>query len=425
MFDIRRFKIVLVMALLVTAGACAADVPEGSAGATTTYTDDAGLQAEARRIHDSVLIVDTHVDISRRFVVEVDPCGPTDWQVDVPKMVDGGMDVAFFIVYVGQGERTPEGHAAAKATALERFTAIRRMAEELCPDAIEIAYSTDDVARINAAGKRVAVIGMENGYMVGRDLSLLRQYHDLGARYLTLSHNGHNEISDSANPRSGEPESEHGGLSPFGEEVVREMNRLGMMVDVSHISGAAVLDAVRVSQSPVIASHSAVQGVVPIPRNLGDDQLRAIAAGGGVVQVVGLGAFVRLPEPEKVAALDALRAEVGIVGYADWQRLTDEERSEYRRRAAEIDERWPGGSVSDLVDHIDYAVDLIGIDHVGISSDFDGGGGVVGWENAAETLNVTLELVRRGYSESEIEQLWGGNLMRVWRENERLATAAR
>jgi membrane dipeptidase len=408
MDHIRRFHVLIALTLLVGAGSCMS-------------TPELALLDEARRIHANVLVVDTHVDISSRFAAAVDPCGPTDQQVDVPKMVEGGMDVAFFIVYVGQGERTPEGHARAHAHALDRFAAIHRMTDELCPDAIELARGADDVARILESGKRVAVIGMENGYMVGRDLALLSEYYDLGARYLTLSHNGHNDITDSANPRSGEAEAEHGGLSDFGVQVVREMNRLGMMVDVSHISGDAVLDAVRFSRSPVIASHSAVQALAPIPRNLGDDQLRAIADGGGVVQVVGLGAFVRLPEPEKSAALGALRQELGITDWAVWERLTDAERDEYRRRVEEIEQRWPGGSVVDLVDHIDHAVEIMGIDHVGISSDFDGGGGVTGWQNAAETLNVTLELVRRGYTEAEIEKLWGGNLMRVWRANEALA----
>ncbi|MFW6331493.1 MAG: membrane dipeptidase [Gemmatimonadota bacterium] len=360
--------------------------------------------------------------MTSRFAAEINPCEETERQADVPKLEEGGVDATFFVVYVGQGERTPEGYADARQTALDRFDAIHRMAETLCPDRIELAYTVDDVHRIEASGKLVAVIGLENGYMIGRDLSLLERYYDRGGRYMTLSHNGHNDITDSANPRDGEPEAEHGGLSEFGERVVREMNRLGMLVDVSHISGEAVLDAVRVSSAPVIASHSATQALRPIPRNLGDAQLRAIADAGGVVQIVGLDSFVKAPEDEKRAAQDALREEMGITDYAAWQELTDEERADYRRRQAEIEERWPGGSVADFVDHVDYAVQLIGIDHVGIASDFDGGGGVIGWDSAAESLNVTLELVRRGYTEEEIAKLWGGNLLRVWSENERLAT---
>ncbi len=382
-------------------------------------------QARARRIHEDALIVDTHVDISPRFAAEVNPCEMTERQVDVPKMEEGDVDAAFFVVYVGQGPRTPEGYAAAKETALERFAAIHRLAEELCPDRIELALTPDDVVRIAGDGKRAAAIGIENGYVIGQDLSLLQQYYDLGGRYMTLSHNGHNDISDSANPGEGEPEAEHGGLSPFGEAVVREMNRLGMMIDVSHISGDAVLDAVRVSEAPVIASHSAMQALVPIPRNLGDEQLRAIAAKGGVVQVVGLDQFVKAPPPEKEAAQNAVREELGITSYEAWQGLTDEERAEYRRRMEEIEAEYPGGTVSDLVDHVDHAVEVMGIDHVGIASDFDGGGGVTGWNSAAEAMNVTQELMDRGYTEAEIQQLWGGNFLRVWREVEAGAESGR
>ncbi len=377
--------------------------------------------ARAERIHEDALIIDTHVDISPRFAGEVNPCELTDRQVDLPKMEAGDVDAAFFIVYVGQGPRTPEAYERAKETALERFAAIRRFGQELCPDRIELALTADDVGRISADGKRAVAIGIENGYVIGRDLSLLERYHEFGGRYMTLSHNGHNDITDSANPRDGEPEAEHGGLSAFGEEVVRETNRLGMMVDVSHISGEAVLDAARVSEAPVIASHSATQALTPIPRNLGDEQLRAIAEKGGVVQIVGLDQFVKTPPPEKQEAQNALRQELGITSYEAWQRLTDEERAEYRGRMEAIDEQWPGGSVSDLIDHVDYAVELIGIDHVGIASDFDGGGGVTGWDSAAETMNVTLALMDRGYTEPEIQQLWGGNFLRVWRTVEAAA----
>lgn len=389
--------------------------------AACSTPDTAADQARAQRIHEDALIIDTHVDISPRFAAEVNPCEMTERQVDVPKMEAGNVDAAFFVVYVGQGPRTPEGYAAAKTTALERFAAIHRMAEELCPDRVEMALTPDDVVRIAGDGKRAAAIGIENGYVIGRDLSLLQQYYDLGGRYMTLSHMGHNDLSDSANPGEGEPEAVHGGLSPFGEDVVREMNRLGMMVDVSHISGAAVLDAVRVSRAPVIASHSATRALVPISRNLGDEQLRAIAGNGGVVQIVGLDQFVKAPPPEKEAAQDAVREELGITSYAAWEGLTDEERAEYRRRMEAIEAEYPGGNVGDLVDHVDHAVEVMGIDHVGIASDFDGGGGVTGWNSAAEAMNVTRELIDRGYTEAEIQKLWGGNFLRVWRAVEAAA----
>jgi len=295
------------------------------------------------------------------------------------------------------------------------------MTEEMYPDEIELAYSADDVERIHASGKLVAMIGIENGYVIGQDASLLEKYHELGARYITLAHGGHNDIADSATPRENEPESEHDGLSEFGEEVVAEMNRLGIMVDVSHIAKQAMLDAAAASQAPVIASHSSTVTINPHPRNMDDEQLLALRDNGGVMQTVALGSFVKAPPPEKQEAVAALREEMGIEGRAGVRNLSDELRADYDRRMAELDEQWPPANVQDFVDHIDHAVGLIGLDHVGISSDFDGGGGIVGWNDASETFNVTLELVRRGYSEEEITQLWGGNLLRVLRDVERVA----
>src|SRR5690606_9233415 len=320
-------------------------------------------------------------------------------------------------------ERTPENYEKAKADAMTKFNAIHRMTSELYPDQIELAYTPDDVERIHREGKLVAMIGIENGYVIGTDLSLLRKYHELGARYITLAHGGHNDIADSATPRPqlGDAEEEHGGLSEFGERVVAEMNRLGIMVDVSHISKNAMMHAVRVSKAPVIASPSSVTALADVPRNLDDEQLLAMKENGGVVQIVAFDSYVKAPDPERLEAIRQLRESLGITGPGGLRSLTEEQRAEYERRMAEIDARWPRATVSDFVDHIDYAVKLIGIDHVGIASDFDGGGGVIGWADASETFNVTLELVRRGYTEEGIAKLWGGNLLRVWREVERVA----
>src|SRR5690606_5191183 len=379
----------------------------------------------ARAIHERVLTIDTHDDIPFDFATpEVDPGVRGDRQVDLVKMREGGLDAGFFIVYVGQTERTPEAYERAKELALTKFRAIHRMAE-MYPDQVEIAYTADDVERIHREGKLVAAIGMENGFVIGKDLSLLEEYHRLGARYITLAHGGHNDIADSATPREnlGDGEAEHDGLSEFGEQVVAEMNRLGIMVDVSHISKAAMMHAVRVSKAPVIASHSSTRALADHPRNMDDEQLLALKENGGVMQTVAFDSYVKVTPPEKREALAQLREEVGIRG--GWRQalaeMPEERRREYERRVAEIEARWPRATVSDFVDHIDYAVELIGIDHVGISSDFDGGGGVTGWNDASETFNVTLELVRRGYTEEEIAKLWGGNLLRVWRENERIA----
>ncbi len=400
----------------VLLGGCAPGTPEERA--------ERALAARAAAIHERVLTLDTHVDVPLNFATRaVDPGVAGDFQVDLPKMRAGGLDAGFFVVSVGQTARTPENEAQARADAMTKFEAIHRMAGELYPDEIEIAHSAADVPRIAAAGKLVAAIGIGNGYAVGRDLSLLETYHRLGARYMTLAHGGHNDVADSATPREalGDAESEHGGVSPFGAQVIAEMNRLGMLVDVSHVSRAAMLDAVRLSEAPVIASHSSMHALMPHPRNLDDEQLLALAGSRGVVQTVALGAFLSETAALRAAEYRNIRGAFGMIPGQQPEELGAEPYEDYVGRMEALDERWPDATVADFVDHIDYAVNLIGIDHVGISSDFDGGGGVVGWSDASETLNVTVELVRRGYSEEEIARLWGGNLLRVWGEAEAVA----
>ena len=390
----------------------------------TADADDA-LRARAAAIHNSIMTIDSHDDIPFDFATAtVDPLNASR-QLTLEKMRAGGLDVAFFIVYVGQTERTTENYAKAKADALIKFEAIHRMAEQMYPEEIDIAYSADDVERIHDSGKLVAAIGIENGYVLGQDLSMLAIYHELGARYITLAHNGHNDIADSAQPRTqyGDENSEHGGISEFGADVIAEMNRLGFMVDVSHISKAAALDAMRLSRAPVIASHSSAYALAAHPRNLDDETLLALRENGGVMQAVAFAGYVKVQPPEQRDARNELWAEFDIDNPRDLPNLTQEQRREFDQRWAEILDRWPPADLQDFVDHIDYSVNLIGIDHVGISSDFDGGGGVNGWQDASETFNVTLELVRRGYSRAEIEKLWGTNLLRVWREVEAVAAA--
>ncbi len=390
--------------------------------APETESEDSIVET-ARGIHERVITLDTHVDIPSNYATEeVDPGVRGDFQVDLPKMEEGGLNTAFFIVYVGQTERTPENYEKAKQDAMMKFDAIHRMSDEMYPERIEFAYTADDVVRIHESGKLVATIGIENGYVVGKDLSLLEKYHGLGARYITLAHGGHNDISDSATPREdlGDAESEHDGISAFGEEVIAEMNRLGIMVDVSHISKAAMLDAARLSQAPVMASHSGTRALSDHPRNMDDEQLLALNENGGVIQTVALGTFVKNP-PDKQKAMEELLGEYGISSLGGMASLPEDKQAELRARRTELASQWPEANVSDFVDHIDHSVELIGIEHVGISSDFDGGGGIDGWNDASETFNVTLELVRRGYTEEQIEKLWSGNLLRVWREVERVA----
>ena len=394
-------------------------------GSDSSSGTEEDLVEKARAIHERVITIDTHDDIPFNFASpEVDPGVRGDRQVDIEKMEEGGLDVAFFVVYVGQTERTPENYERAKADALTKFEAIHRMAEEMYPDKIEIPYTADDVERILSEGKKVAAIGIENGFVIGKDLSLLQRYQELGARYMTLAHGGHNDIADSATPRENldESEEEHGGLSEFGEEVVAEMNRVGILVDVSHISKNAMLDAVRVSKAPVIASHSSVRALCDVPRNMDDEQLLALAENGGVIQMVALDRFVKKWPQEKQDAVDQVRQDLGITSRAAFRTMTDEQRQQYQDRLKEITEIWPRTNVSEYVDHIDYAVNLMGIEHVGISSDFDGGGGIDGWNDASETFNITVELFRRGYTEEEIEMIWSGNTLRIWREMERVSS---
>lgn len=400
---------------------------------------EAELNEYARGIHDRVITIDTHDDIPFNFATqEVDPADPaSERQITLPKMREGGLDVGFFVVYVGQGKfdqgsydsmRDAEGNEFAYGQAILKFDAIHRMTEQMYPDQIELAYTADDVERINASGKLVAVICMENGWSIGNDLSKIQEFHDRGARYITLAHGGHNDICDSATPRSNEPEAEHNGVSEFGKQVITEMNRVGIMVDVSHISKKSMIDACTLSKAPVILSHSGIDAINEHARNIDDEQLLALKKNGGVIQCVALSSFVKSRNtPEREEAVSTLRDEFNIPlisSSAAIQALSEERRNAYNQKLAEIDEQFPqlpAATVEDYVNHIDHVVNLIGIDHVAISSDFDGGGGIVGWEDASKTFNVTLELVKRGYSEEDIAKIWGGNTLRIWREAERVS----
>jgi membrane dipeptidase len=378
---------------------------------------------------DTLLTLDTHIDIPLDFATpSADPLDG-DLQVNLEKMRSGGLDAGFFIVYVGQSARTPDNYAAAKTDALTKFAAIHRMAEELYPDRIEIAYAAADVRRIAAAGKLVAAIGVENGFSLGPNAEHVERYYELGARYMGLVHDGDNDLARSARPRAelDDPADSDTGVTQIGANAIAKMNALGVMVDISHGSTQTALDAMRLSAAPVIASHSGIAGVSWHPRNLDDVTLVALSEVGGVVQVVAFDAYLKAQSPEQLEALQALRERVGLTRGPP-SALPEPARLEYEAGLREIQARWPPATVRDLVDHIDYAVKLIGVDYVGISSDFGGGGGIVGWSDATETGNVTAELEARGYSSAEIAKLWSGNLLRVWEAAERTAaelTAAR
>jgi len=378
---------------------------------------DTGVPAAA-----PLITLDTHVDIPLDFATPaVDPRS-ANLQVNLEKMARGGLDAAFFIVYVAQSVRADANYAQAQADAQTKFAAIHRMAEELYPSRIEIAYHADDVERIAGRGKLVAAIGIENGFVLGKNLELLDRDYELGARYVTLVHNGDNDLARSAQPSKelGDGDTDTG-VSELGAAAIARMNRLGIMVDVSHGSKRTALDAMRLSRAPVIASHSAVGGLVAHPRNMDDETLLALRDDGGVIQVVAFDEYLKARPEEEVAALGDLRASVGLTERRGLGALDAEQRARWDAGLRSIRERWPGATVRDLVDHIDYAVRLIGVEHVGIASDFGGGGGIVGWSDASETHNVTAELEARGYSRADIAKLWSGNLLRVWREAERVS----
>jgi membrane dipeptidase len=385
---------------------------------------DPALVARARVIHDRVITLDTHADINPRdFTAERNYTQRLDTQVNLPKMEEGGLDAAFFIVYVGQGSLTPEGYDRAYKQAIDKFDAIHRLTKEIAPDRIGLALTADDVHRIAKSGRKVALIGVENAYPIGTEIGRVKEFFDRGGRYMSLAHNGNSQFADSnTSERDG---TMHQGLSALGRQVIAEMNKWGIMVDVSHPSKAANMQAIELSKAPVIASHSAARALADHSRNLDDEQLRAIQRNKGVVQTVAFDNYVKVKppdSPERAAAIAKLRLELGLQGGPSSQ--TDATRAEFRRRMADIDKQHPPAprsTVADFVDHIDYMVKLIGLDHVGISSDFDGGGGVLGWDGAEETFNVTLELVRRGYSEEQIAKLWSGNLLRVMTDVQRIA----
>jgi membrane dipeptidase len=406
-------------------------------------SDEDALFKKARAIHDKVIALDTHIDFApANLVGEQNYTQRLETQFNLPKMLDGGLDALFFSIFVGQTREAqdpdafkPEGYERAYKLAIEKFDAVHRFTHEIAPDKIALASNSADVRRINAQGKKVALMGAENGYPIGEDIARVKEFHDRGARYLSLTHNGHNQLSDS---HTGERDGwKWNGLSPLGKQVIAEMNRLGIMVDVSHASKESMMQTAALSKAPIIASHSAVRVLCDVSRNMDDEQLFTLKKTGGVIQIVAYGSFVKTTRPdssERVAAIAALRKEYNLPEatgpgqrarfQAALKELSSDQRAEYEKKLAEIDQKHPGdppATLKDFVGHVDYAVKLIGSDHVGISSDFDGGGGVNGWNDASETFNVTLELVRRGYTEDQIAKLWGGNLLRVMDEVQRIA----
>jgi len=373
--------------------------------------DDA--EEAPQTLHERILTLDTHVDIPLTYMTEIDPAGATDLQVDFSKLRAGGLDAAFFIIYTPQGEEVKSGFAEAEEIAATRINAIEAMLKAY-PDSIELARSADDVARINGSGKIAALIGMENAFPLAANIDAAAEWAARGVRYVGITHFGHNQFGDSSNPH---PERDdgprHNGLSDLGRALVGALNDAGIMVDVSHAGKATMMQAADLSRAPIIASHSGAKAVSDSPRNLDDEQLRKIAEVGGVAQMVALAAYVKGLTPAQEAFGAEMEARFNIKTDADVDALSAADKLKLDEAREKLRAMEPIASVADFVDHIDHAVKIAGIDHVGIASDFDGGGGVEGWQDASQTGNVTAELVRRGYSESDIAKIWGGNLLRV------------
>ena len=372
----------------------------------------------AEEIHLRVLTVDTHCDTPMRMVssgwdmsVRHEP-GRRSGCIDLPRMLEGGLDAEFFAVFTGQGPLTDVGYAEARQSAAAALDAVDAMCAGH-PDLVALAFSPEDAYRLEKEGRRAAFVGMENGYPVGTDLSLVRTYYDRGVRYLTLCHSSDNDICDSSTDRD-DPEDR--GLSDFGRQVVAECNRLGMMIDVSHSSDRSLAEILELTQAPVIASHSCARALCDHPRNLSDDMLRAVAENGGVIQICFVSGFLKKQKsnPEREKAMADLREK-----YGSFRDIKDEDvRRKVREEYEALYEKYPGdrAEVRDIVDHVDHVVRLIGVDHVGFGTDFDGGGGVEGCDDVSDMPRLTEELLRRGYSEEDIRKIWGGNIMRVFSE---------
>ncbi len=389
-----------------------------------TSCNHESLSEKAEKIHERIFTIDSHTDTPLWFTRSAFDLNTrhdsreTRSRVDFPRMKEGGLDGIFFAAFVGQGERTPEANAKVKERINRIIDSIYTCVERY-PEVAEIVTSPDEAYRCEREGRKAVFIGIENGYPVGTDISNVKEFYNRGVRYITLCHSANNEICDSSTDTT-----EHNGLSAFGEEVVKEMNRFGIMIDVSHISDSSFYDVINLSEAPVIASHSSIRAVRDNPRNLTDDMLQKLAANGGVIQICILSDYIKDmgPNPERDSAFDAIR-----IKYKYFKDLSEEEYKQARQEWIATDKKFPRklATVSDMVDHIDHAVSIAGIDHVGIGTDFDGGGGLSDCYDVSEMGNITMELLKRGYSEEEIEKIWGRNLMRVMREVEEYATTRR
>lgn len=374
------------------------------------------------KVHEKAITIDSHTDTPMWFLNEEYSFASTHdsrtqrSKVDIPRMEAGRLDGIFLAVFVGQQERDAKGNLSAKLEALQVFDSIHSNLRRF-PQYIQLALKSEDIYPIVKENKRAIFIGLENGYPIGADLSLIDSFYFRGARYITLCHTLNNDICDSSTDPKG---AEYNGLSDYGAEVVKKMNEKGIMIDVSHASDSSFYDIIRLSKAPVIASHSCARAICDNPRNMNDDMLRALAKNGGVIQMCILSAYVKpvVAQPER----DSAKAEVRKK-YGSFYSLDAAGRKLFLDDWNKVDREFPAilANVSDVVDHIDHIVKIAGINHVGIGTDFDGGGGVDGCFDVSEIKNITAELLKRGYSQKDVNKIWGGNLLRVFSEVEKLA----
>lgn len=366
-------------------------------------------------IHRKAVVIDAHVDVPATASVKPGTTIDTGTQIDAAKLRAGGVDVIFPSVFVEQSVRTSEGYAAARREADAKLAAIAAISAQHA-DEFAFAVSADAIEAAVRQGKTAIVPSLLNAYVFGTDPEALKAFYDGGVRVVGLVHAGNNDFADSSRPHPRDKPNEHGGLSAAGKRVVTLANDLGVLIDVSQLTTDGLVQTLELSRAPVIASHSGVAGVVPSPRNLTDAELDLIKAKDGVVGVVAFSSYLRQQTPEQQEAVRAVRAKYGAVN--GYEGLTPEQRAALARETAAIQTR---ATVDDFVASIDYAVKRIGVDHVAISSDFNHGGGVTGFEHAGEAANVTAALVKAGYSQTDIEKLWGGNVLRVLRAAEAAA----
>jgi membrane dipeptidase len=381
----------------------------------------------AGRASPPLITIDTHVDIPDAYmrVPRFDAGKDSTLLVDLGKMERGGLNAAFFVIWVPQHKLDAAGYAKAVKQASQKYDGIGRMLM-MYPERIRLATTPEQLMANHKAGLLSATIEIENAYSLGHDIRRLDAAFDRGARSVGLVHVGNNDLCTSSLPDTehGEPAMNSAGdkgMSAFGRDVVKRANQLGMMVDISHASDNCVRDALKASSTPIIASHSGARAVLDHPRNLPDDLLRAIGASGGVIQAVAYKGFLKV-DPGREAAEKKLEQEVAQAGgHSTYDSDRDDYTPAMTAGMARIEQQYPLPTVDDFVELIQHIARVAGIDHVGIASDFDGGGGITGWANAAQTRNVTVALRKHGFSDADIARIWGGNLLRVWREVDRVA----